>query len=334
MQVALSENDPHYTLEYSALLTPLFEPNTPPNERHPLDDRVEESRVDVELDLREPVSKLLRLGTQHAHVKAENTAGAASLVQGNLELKEYIKWLSVLWRIYDALELGLQEYSCHPVLAPTYDPTRLARAPALADDIAYLLTLLPASATSNAPTTFTDTASPEPANPLPPFPLLDFLFPIFNAPPPPLNRYLGHIRSLASSSITAPGLLAHAYVQYLGDLSGGQVIGARVRESYDLGESNRGTKFYEFDLQQGGDTADHESIVNLRKRLIEFKDWYRRGIDEGVGEDQKLKADMVEEANLAFAFNTDLFSIINVSEKPNLALQVNTQTPTDNKDFL
>nr|ODO03765.1 hypothetical protein L204_00104 [Cryptococcus depauperatus CBS 7855] len=300
---------PHYTLEYSALLTPLFEPNTPPNERHPLDDRVEESRVDVELDLREPVSKLLRLGTQHAHVKAENTAGAASLVQGNLELKEYIKWLSVLWRIYDALELGLQEYSCHPVLAPTYDPTRLARAPALADDIAYLLTLLPASATN-------------------------FLFPIFNAPPPPLNRYLGHIRSLASSSITAPGLLAHAYVQYLGDLSGGQVIGARVRESYDLGESNRGTKFYEFDLQQGGDTADHESIVNLRKRLIEFKDWYRRGIDEGVGEDQKLKADMVEEANLAFAFNTDLFSIINVSEKPNLALQVNTQTPTDNKDFL
>nr|ODN90454.1 hypothetical protein L203_01563 [Cryptococcus depauperatus CBS 7841] len=300
---------PHYTLEYSALLTPLFEPNTPPNERHPLDDRVEESRVDVELDLREPVSKLLRLGTQHAHVKAENTAGAASLVQGDLELKEYIKWLSVLWRIYDALELGLQEYSCHPVLAPTYDPTRLARAPALADDIAYLLTLLPASATN-------------------------FLFPIFNAPPPPLNRYLRHIRSLASSSITAPGLLAHAYVQYLGDLSGGQVIGARVRESYDLGESNRGTKFYEFDLQQGVDTADHESIVNLRKRLIEFKDWYRRGMDEGVGEDQKLKADMVEEANLAFAFNTDLFSIINVSEKPNLALQVNTQTPADNKDFL
>ncbi|KAL7421083.1 hypothetical protein Q5752_003967 [Cryptotrichosporon argae] len=261
------------------------------------------------LDLARPVSELLREGTKRAHMDAEHSAGAAALTAGELELREYVKWLAVLWRVYDAIELSLLEHADNPVLAPTYNPSLLARAPALAADINYLLARLPADVA--VPSSVPITAS-SPASPLPPFPLPPFLAPIFTAPAPPLTAYISRLRALASSAETAPRLLAHAYVRYLGDLSGGQIIGARLRAAYGLAGLD-GRRFYFFDLGHGAKEQaerDEETRGDRKRRLNEVKDWYRAGMNAGAADDEKLKGELVKEANLAFALNTHLFSLI------------------------
>ncbi|WWC63852.1 uncharacterized protein I303_106457 [Kwoniella dejecticola CBS 10117] len=338
--------------------TPSFSPNTPTTEQpssvqrnqssvgkvHSARGTITSKTDDLELDLSAPISTLLRLGTQRAHVKAEHSAGAAALVQGGLPLEEYIRWLAVLWRIYDALELGLAENSSNPVLAPTYDPALLARAPALAEDITYLLSLLPSSssftsstysafAQSNDLKTTSKTAS------LPPFAVPPFLEEIFTSPPQPLTNYLNHIKALSSTEASSSRLLAHSYVRYLGDLSGGQFIGNKVKKSYNLppSSSEEGTRFYyfEFSNRASAGEGEKESKFDAKKRLGEVKEWFRNGMDQGVADDQVLKADLVEEANLAFSFNTDLFSVIRLSPSTSIststaAAQTQTQTQTKN----
>jgi heme oxygenase len=55
-----------------------------------------------------------------------------------------------------------------------------------------------------------------------------------------------YVRRLKELDATRPGLLlAHAYVRYLGDLSGGQMLGRIVARSLDLPEGH-GVSFYGF----------------------------------------------------------------------------------------
>lgn len=54
-----------------------------------------------DIDLTRQASELLREGTAAAHVNAENSAGAVALTQGQLELQEYVRWLAILWRVYE-----------------------------------------------------------------------------------------------------------------------------------------------------------------------------------------------------------------------------------------
>jgi len=187
------------------------------------------------------------------------------------------------------LELGLSEHSSNPVLSPTYDPKVLARAPTLAQDITHLLTLLPLSNEDNHNIDLPDIDDEE--TPLPPFALPPFLSPIFTKPPKPVTTYISHLNNLASSPISANLLLSHAYVRYLGDLSGGQFIAARIKKSYNL-DGIEGTSFYEFDANgSGGGVADEdESEGERKKRLGEIKDWYRKGMDIGVSDDEELKS--------------------------------------------
>ena len=101
----------------SSVDTPAFEPNMPssnlppefvnirsvlaslshktPNRQATLDDV-----IIPELDYNLPISSLLRIGTSRAHIRAENSEGAGALVKGDLILEEYIRWLTVLWRVY------------------------------------------------------------------------------------------------------------------------------------------------------------------------------------------------------------------------------------------
>lgn len=181
-----------------------------------------------------------------------------------------------------ALELGLSEHADHPVLSPTYDPATLARSALLAKDIRYLLTLLPSHTSS---TTGPTPLPSDPSTPLPPFPLPAFLASVFSSPPPGLETYLSHLRDL---SRTRPeGLLAHSYVRYLGDMSGGQFISARVKRAYALPKLE-GTEFYHFN--QDGKAVDvDEKMADTKRRLGEIKDWFRRGMDEGVADDVQAK---------------------------------------------
>lgn len=259
---------------------------------------VDDLDIPDDLDWNEEIASLLRSGTSRAHMKAEHSAGAAALVKGELDLQEYIRWLAILWRVYDALELGLTEYASNPVLAPTYDPQLLARAPPLARDITHFLSLLPADLTAGPASPLSSTSSP------PPFPVPPFLQSVFDSPPAPVQVYVSHLRHLASSSATAPSLLAHAYVRYLGDLSGGQVIRGRIKKAYGL-KGDNGIRFFLFprEGEEGGEAGE-------KQKMVEVKDWYRRGMNEGVGDDKELKKHLVKEANLAFLLNTHLFSVI------------------------
>ena len=152
----------------------------------------------------------------------------------------------------------MDAHSENDALKPIYQPTLLARAPHLAADIAYLLHT-------------TDWQS----------------HPIFLelqvSTPTPLSDYVSRIRTLSASDASAPLLLAHAYVRYLGDLSGGQIIKRRLMKVYDLPETGEGVRFYEFEGASG------DGSKASRPEMKQVKDWYRSGMDAGVGEDEKLK---------------------------------------------
>lgn len=102
-----------------ATATPSFEPNAPasviPSKDLTLQallyesgagDGIRPATVDDwplpdDLDFSRPVSELLRKGTQRAHVAAEHSDGAVALTTGQLELQEYVRWLAVIWRVYE-----------------------------------------------------------------------------------------------------------------------------------------------------------------------------------------------------------------------------------------
>ena len=55
-------------------------------------------------------------------------------------------------------------------------------------------------------------------------------------------------------------------------------------------KGQEGTAFYDFSSK--GSRSGFESDLSGeggKKRLMDIKDWYRRGMDDGVGEDQDLK---------------------------------------------
>ncbi|CAL1712265.1 unnamed protein product [Somion occarium] len=219
------------------------------------------------LDLSEPIAVLLRKGTADAHEKAEHSEGAAWLTRGELDREEYVRFLMMLYHVYDTFERGLDRHASHSVLQPTYNPNLLARTSNLSADIAHLL------------------QTPEPS-------------------------WKSH-PTLADSSDPSP-LLAHAYVRYLGDLSGGQFIRRRLAKVYEL-EDGAGLTFYEF-KQLGG--SGSSTMGDMKK----IKEWYRDGMNAGVGDDQDLKARILEEANIAFELNSGLFTILRAPSNPSIMI--------------
>lgn len=155
----------------------------------------------------------------------------------------------------------MDKYSTHPVLAPTYNPTLLARAPSLAADIAYLLDI--------SETSWKD------------HPIHQELQ---KSPPEGLSKYVARIKSLSDSEDPSP-LLSHAYVRYLGDLSGGQIIRRTVAKVYGIEldrDNGRGVQFYDFNQLGSSKSAN---IGDLRK----IKEWFRDGMNQGVGENTFTK---------------------------------------------
>jgi heme oxygenase len=148
-----------------------------------------------------------------------------------------------------AFEEALDRHAAHPALEPTYNPSLLRRAPALADDISHLLQV-PVSTWQSHPVHLK----------------------LQSAFPAPLTAYVARIRTLADSA-NPTALLAHSYVRYLGDLSGGQTIRRTIAKAYNLDESDGlGLKFYEFREQTGSGIANQGEM----KRI---KEWFREGMN-------------------------------------------------------
>lgn len=262
-------------------------------------------------DLSQPVASLLRIGTAEAHERAENSQGAGWLTRGELDKPEYVRFLMMLYHIYDSLERALEQHSSHHALQPTYNPTLLSRSQNIAADISYILQL-PTSSWQTHP----------------------IHVELMTAPPDPLSRYTSRLNTLAQSpdSIQTGRLLAHAYVRYLGDLSGGQFIRRKLAKVYGL-EDGPGLTFYEFSKLGGG--AGLSGMGDMKK----IKEWYRDGMNAGVGDNQDLKVAILEEANIAFELNSALFTILRpptdaiASSSPALPPLGEPLTPQNELDF-
>jgi heme oxygenase (biliverdin-producing, ferredoxin) len=165
------------------------------------------------------LAERLRTETRALHAAAERTALMSALMRGTLDRATYCALLRNLHAIYAALEPALQRHAQHPALAALRLPG-LARSAALEHDLHVL-------------------HGPHWASEL--------------AVCPAASAYAARVRGLDAAQ---PALLAaHAYVRYLGDLSGGQQLrGVVARITSPAGAS--ATAFYEF-----GDAAQARALT-------------------------------------------------------------------------
>lgn len=198
--------------------------------------------------------------TRHLHAVAERSGVMADLLQGRLSLGGYCALLRNLQAIYAALEAGLDS---HPTDARLWHP-QLRRRHALAQDLARLDA---AARWGDAPLT---------------------------------QATVSYVARLAELAQTQPVLLlAHAYLRYLGDLHGGQLLARLVRQRFGL-EGPAGTAFYAF-----GDAAQ----VEVLKRD------FRAGLD-ALALTPPQAAAFVAEACEAFRRHQRLFDQLQARSEP------------------
>lgn len=202
-------------------------------------------------DLSEQIKKV----TKESHVRAENTELMLSFQRGQVTLKQYKLLLCSLYEIYQALEEELDRNSDHPGVAPIYFPAELARVEAIEKDLEY-------------------------------FYGQDWREKI--VVPAATKRYCHRLRQIGKEN--PEFLLAHAYTRYLGDLSGGQVLGRIAQKSMGL-KSSEGLSFFAF---------PGVSSPNL------FKQLYRSRMNS-VELTEEERNGVLEEAVRAFEFNIQVF---------------------------
>ncbi|MFD5869066.1 heme oxygenase (biliverdin-producing) [Corynebacterium sp. NPDC060344] len=114
---------------------------------------------------------------------------------------------------------------------------------------------------------------------------------------PPTAAYVNRLTELARRR-DASALLAHHYVRYLGDLSGGQIIARKLRDHYGI--DGDGARFYDF--------------AALGK-IKPYRDAYRDRLDALVLHDD-VRDRILSEAVLAFHMNTALFRALDERHRP------------------
>ncbi|MBK8323801.1 MAG: biliverdin-producing heme oxygenase [Betaproteobacteria bacterium] len=208
------------------------------------------------------LSERLRDSTRAMHRLAERNAYMGELLAGRLPREAYGLYLRNLQALYHALERELSWLSRDLPTAHWILPS-IFRAGNLAADLDHLV------------------GSRWPA------------LPVTSA----ITAYNARIASVAKEC--PHRLAAHAYVRYLGDLSGGQVIRDVVRRAYGLGDG-AGAAFYDFD--SAGDPATLKALL-------------RSGLDaygEAVGRDRASQ--IADEAVDAFDRHRALFDELRGAE--------------------
>jgi heme oxygenase len=198
------------------------------------------------------LARRLRDRTAALHAVAERSGIAREILRGAATRTGYALFLRNLLPVYQAMERGLEARRDSPLIAPFALPS-VYRAAALESDLVALC----------------GDRWPE---------SLAWL--------PAARRYAQHVDDCAQGD--GARLIAHAYVRYLGDLSGGQVLRRLLARS--LGIGSEALRFYDFP-----DIPDAER----------FKAAYRRTLDRSAGL-MRDPAAVVEEAALAFELNIEL----------------------------
>lgn len=197
------------------------------------------------------LSQRLREDTIGAHTQAEESTFMVDLLAGRLTVGDFAALQEQSLLFYTALEKSTDLLQDHAAVAAITDD-RLVRAPRLRADLRTL-------GRSAAPGARPATAA-----------------------------YVAELERIGTER-DCSALVAHHYVRYLGDLSGGQIIAQRMRQHYQLPDD--ALSFYRF--------------PGIDKPKV-YKDAYRRAIDSMQLSATAADA-VVEHARAAFAFNHRVF---------------------------
>jgi len=200
-------------------------------------------------------SEAIRAATTEAHGSAEGASFLSDLLGGALPLEGYGRLVAQHRAIYEALEASNDAIAADPVVGGfvQHDVVRL---PALERDVVSVLGL----AWSERPEAELVPATVE---------------------------YCARLREVGAS--WPAGWVAHQYVRYLGDLSGGLFIRRGIEKVYGI-DAGTGTAFYDF--PQVPDP-------------VAWKDAYRRRLDEAPW-DRDERALIIDEVLAAYRWNTEL----------------------------
>ncbi|GAA3210103.1 biliverdin-producing heme oxygenase [Actinocorallia longicatena] len=201
----------------------------------------------------ESFSAQLRQASIQDHAAAESTSYIGDLMAGTLPVTAYAALSVQLHAVYSVLEEASDAHRERPVAGP-FCFEELRRRPALEADLALLL----------GPDWAKEAELTEAT-----------------------RAYVERLREVAFD--WPGGFVAHHYVRYMGDLSGGQIIGRGVERAYAL-EGGAGAQFYRFPL------------IPKPKN---FKDAYRALLDEAPF-DAAERDRIVAEVRLAYRLNTDV----------------------------
>ena len=196
------------------------------------------------------LSAAMRDGSAAEHREAESSEFVERLVAGELAVEGYVEYLVRLRTVYAALESVGQLLRNDPIAGGFIDQD-LDRVAAINADLAYW-------APEGAPSVVS----------------------------PAADAYAARI--LASTQWGGQ-YIAHHYTRYLGDLSGGQVIGKVLSRTFEL--DGQGVEFYAF--------------TEIPKPKP-YKDAYRLRLD-GLVLDAAERARIVDEVKVAFQLNHAVF---------------------------
>lgn len=198
-------------------------------------------------------SARLREVTRKDHSEAESSEFITTLMGGTRTSRDYVLLLSQYTYIYAALESEVRALAEDPDLGPIFD-LRLERTLRINDD---LTKLLPSHGLADVPG--------------------------------PLEATRDYVRHIHEAAKEPARLVAHHYLRYLGDLSGGQIIGRLVERHYGIGsEALSMWRFEEID------------------KYKTYKDEYRERLDAYAVTPERAEA-LLEEAAKGFTLNKALF---------------------------
>ncbi|XP_056607347.1 heme oxygenase-like [Triplophysa dalaica] len=220
------------------------------------------------------LSEQIKLVTKDSHTRAENTELMLSYQRGHVSLTQYQMLLCSLYKIYEALEEALDRNATHDAVAPIYFPQELERLPSIRKDLEHFYGQSWREKISVPAATL---------------------------------RYVQRLRQVGSEH--PEYLVAHAYTRYLGDLSGGQVLGRITQKSLGL-KNGEGLSFFSFPAVSS--PTLFKQLYRSRMNSLELTEEQRRGV--------------LEEAVAAFQLNIQVFnelqdSVCETDDQNNLRLR-------------
>lgn len=198
-------------------------------------------------------SARLRSVTQEDHQAAESSDFITTLMGGERSAHDYMLLISQYHYIYGALEEEVRALAADPELAEMFDPS-LERSAQIAKDLEILL---PLHGLEEIPAALAAT-----------------------------EDYVAAIRASAAEPAR---LVAHHYLRYLGDLSGGLAIGKLVARHYAL--PDEALNMWKFD--------------QIDKPKL-YKDSYREKLDVFGAKTSHAEA-VLDEAKRGFQWNKAIF---------------------------